>query len=196
MAGRIALRAFAAELLGVPPGELTAEYSCPDCGTGPELDHGRPGYRLRGEIASQGAGRSLSPGISGVPSSGLSLSLSRSRGWALLAADDRGVGQAVGIDLEHVSGVGFPGFDDVVLSTAERKLLSALPPHLVDLWRTAVWARKEALLKARGTGLRVDPCSVEAFSAPGDGDVIIELDTVTLGLPEGFAAALAFERNA
>ena len=178
------------------PGELTADYSCPDCGTGPELDHGRPGYRLRGDIASQGAGRSLSPGISGLPSSGLSLSLSRSRGWALLAAGDRGAGRAVGIDLEHVAGVGFPGFDDVVLSTAERKLLSALPLDLVDLWRTAVWARKEALLKARGTGLRVDPCSVEAFSAPGDGDVIIELDTVALGLPKGFAAALAFERNA
>jgi 4'-phosphopantetheinyl transferase len=180
----------------VRPAELTADYSCPDCGVGPELDHGRPGYRLRGDTASQGAGRSWSTGISGIPNAGPSLSLSRSRGWALLAAGDRGVGRAVGIDLEHVSGVGFPGFDDVVLSTAERKLLSALPPDLVDSWRTAVWARKEALLKARGTGLRVDPCSVEAFSAPGDGDVLIELDTVALGLPEGFAAALAVERNA
>ena len=31
-------------------------------------------------------------------------------------------------------------------------------------WRASAWARKEALLKARGTGLRVDPASVEAFA--------------------------------
>ena len=32
LAGRIALRNFAAGILGVRPGELTAAYSCPDCG--------------------------------------------------------------------------------------------------------------------------------------------------------------------
>ena len=181
------------------PWELRADYSCPDCGTGPELDHGRPSYRLREDIAGQVAGLSpgISPGIGGIPGARLSLSLSRSRGWALLAAaGDRGPATAVGVDLEHRSGVGFPGFDEVVLTRAERQRLSALPPDLVDLWRTAVWARKEALLKARGTGLRVDPSSVEAFPALGRGDLLIELDTVALGLPEGFAAVLAVQRTA
>ena len=58
----------------------------------------------------------------------------------------------------------FPGFDDVALTPAERQLLAALPPEEAMPWRAAAWARKEALLKARGTGLRVDPASVEAFA--------------------------------
>lgn len=178
LAGRIALRAFVAGILGVGPGELTAHYSCPDCGTGPELDHGRPGYRMHG-----------------APD-GLSLSLSRSGGWVLLAAGSTGVsgvmvGGAVGIDLEHSSGVMFPGFDDVALTSAERQHLLALPPVKVMPWRAAAWARKEALLKARGTGLRIEPSSVEAFAEPADGTVVVDLDTVALGLPAGFAAALA-----
>ena len=48
-------------------------------------------------------------------------------------------------------------------------------------WRAAAWARKEALLKARGTGLRVEPASVEAFAEPPDGTVLIDLDTVGPG---------------
>lgn len=179
LAGRIALRAFAAGILGVGPGELTAAYACPDCGTGPELDHGRPGYRLHDAPA------------------GLILSLSRSRGWALLAARRAGAaGMTVGIDLEHSSGVMFPGFDDVALTAAERQLLVALPPEQAMPWRASAWARKEALLKARGTGLRVDPASVEAFAVPADGTAVVDLDTVALGLPAGFAAALAIVSGA
>ncbi|MDN4645426.1 4'-phosphopantetheinyl transferase family protein [Arthrobacter sp. PsM3] len=167
---------------------MTADYSCPDCGTGPELDHGRPGYRLDGAPA------------------GLSLSLSRSRGWALLAAGGpqgpgalgpsapgfgtQDNGATVGIDLEHSSGVVFPGFDDVALTPAERQLLAGLAPDRAAPWRTAAWARKEALLKARGIGLRVDPASVEAFVEP-PGTILVDLDTAALGLPAGFAAALA-----
>ncbi|WP_346925639.1 4'-phosphopantetheinyl transferase superfamily protein [uncultured Arthrobacter sp.] len=97
----------------------------------------------------------------------------------------------VGVDLEHGAGVGFPGFDDVALTPAERQLLAALAPEEAMPWRAAAWARKEALLKARGTGLRVDPASVEAFAEPADGTVLIDLDTDALGLPAGFAAALA-----
>lgn len=168
------------------PGDLTVDYSCPDCGTGPELDHGRPGYRLRHAPA------------------GLGLSLSRSHGWALLAAGPAGssnpagaaaaaavAGVRVGIDLEHSSGVIFPGFDDVALTPAERRLLSALAPDQAMLWRTAAWARKEALLKARGTGLRIEPASVEAYEESGDGTTLVDLDTAALGLPPGFAGALA-----
>ncbi|WP_144674071.1 4'-phosphopantetheinyl transferase superfamily protein [Arthrobacter sp. U41] len=180
LAGRIALRAFAAGILGVRPGELTADYSCPDCGTGPELDHGRPGYRLHGAPA------------------GLILSLSRSRGWALLAAGRAGAaretgtaGMTIGVDLEHSAGVMFPEFDDVALTAAERQLLVALPPEKAIPWRASAWARKEALLKAHGTGLRIDPASVEAFAESADGTVVLDLDTVALGLPAGFAAALA-----
>lgn len=174
LAGRIALRALAAGVLAVRPGELTAVYSCPDCGTGPELDHGRPGYWRAGEPA------------------GLSVSLSRSRGWALLAAVHAvESGVRLGIDLECSSGVMFPGFDDVALTFAERERLTTLTPDQAACWRTSAWVRKEALLKSRGTGLRVDPATVEAFAEPGGDSVVVELDTVALGLPAGFAAALA-----
>lgn len=183
LAGRIALREFAAETLAVRPGDLRTAYSCPDCGTGPELDHGRPGYRLHQ-----------------VPA-GLALSLSRSHGWALLAAGPDhysgsvapagAAGVMVGIDLEHSSGVSFPGFDDVALTPAERQLVSALAPDRAALWRTAAWARKEALLKALGTGLRIEPASVEAHAEPRDGTTLVDLDAVALGLPAGFAGALA-----
>jgi len=167
------LRDFAAGILEVHPRDLTADYWCPECGTGPELDHGRPGYLLHGAPA------------------GLPLSLSRSHGWALLAAGPVGAAGAVGVDLEHSSGVGFPGFDDVALTPAERQLLASLAPEEAMPWRAAAWARKEALLKARGTGLRVEAAAVEAFAEPADGTVLIDLDTVALGLPAGFAAALA-----
>ncbi|MET1065764.1 MAG: 4'-phosphopantetheinyl transferase superfamily protein [Arthrobacter sp.] len=156
------------------PGDLTADYSCPDCGSGPDIDHGRPGYRLHGAPA------------------GLLLSLSRSRGWALLGAGVPGnPGTAVGIDLEHSCGVGFEGFDDIALTPGERQLLAAVQPDRADRWRAAAWARKEAMLKARGTGLRVDPASVEAFAEPADRTFLVEVDTVALGLPAGFVAALA-----
>lgn len=160
------------------PGELTAAYSCPECGTGPELDHGRPGYLL-GEAPAD-----------------LLLSLSRSHGWALLAAGPPGAAGvaatgAVGVDLEHSSGVGFPGFDDIALTPAERQRVAALAPEEAMPWRAAAWARKEALLKAHGYGLRVEPASIEVFAGPADGTVLVDLDTVALGLPAGFAAALA-----
>lgn len=170
LAGRIALRDFAAGVLGVQPADLTFVSACPDCGTGPEIDHGRPGYLLAGAPA------------------GLFLSLSRSGGWALLAA---GSGAAVGVDLEHTSGVGFAGFDDVALTPGERELLSAVPPEQAARWRAAAWARKEALLKAHGTGLRTDPASVDAFADFADGTRLVDLDPADLGLPSEFAAALA-----
>ncbi|MGP4033955.1 4'-phosphopantetheinyl transferase family protein [Pseudarthrobacter sp. 1C304] len=170
LAGRIALRDFAAVVLGVQPSDLTAASACPDCGSGPEIDHGRPGYLL-----------------AGAPT-GVFLSLSRSRGWALLAA---GSGAAVGVDLEHMSGVGFAGFDDVVLTPGERELLAAVPPEQAPSWRASAWARKEALLKAHGTGLRTDPATVEAFADFPDSTRLMDLDPAELGLPPEFAAALA-----
>lgn len=179
LAGRVALRNFAAGILGVGPELLTGAYSCPDCGTGPDLDHGRPGYWLDGTPA------------------GLTLSLSRCRGWAVLAAAPAAVGHvAIGIDLEHSSGVRFDGFDGVALTPSERRLVGALAPDQAMLRRAAAWARKEALLKARGTGLRIDPATVEAFAEPADGAVVVGLDTVALGLAPGFAAALALIEKA
>ncbi|WP_051388725.1 4'-phosphopantetheinyl transferase family protein [Arthrobacter sp. 35W] len=170
MAGRIAQRLFAAELLGVDPAQLRAVYGCPDCGGGDSVDHGRPGYWHRG-----------------APT-GLRLSLSRSGGWALLGGTlERGV--EVGVDLQKVAAVGFDGFDDVALTPGERAAVLRLPAAERPLARATAWAAKEAMAKALGRGLRLDPASMDAAGMPGL--QVQVLDTVALGLPAGFAAASA-----
>lgn len=177
LAGRIAQRLAAAELLGCGPAELEAAYVCPDCGSGPALAHGRPGYRLRGGVG------------------GVSLSLSRSSGWAVIAMLPA-PGLRLGIDIQHIASVGFPGFDGVALSPAEQRRLGGLPPGQRDAWRADAWARKEALAKHSGQGLRVDPAAIPAFpdgAAAGTwaGVELRSMGSVELGLPDGFAVALA-----
>ena len=70
LAGRLAQRRFAAELLGVPASELTAAYDCPQCGPG--SPHGRPGYTLARRAGSAAAEpvpqRGLGPAGSGAGS--------------------------------------------------------------------------------------------------------------------------------
>src|SRR3712207_234534 len=89
--GRIALRAFAAELLGSDPDRLVLDYACANCGLSGAIDHGRPGYRTP------------------TPGAVVRLSLSRSGGWCLLAGTtDTAVG-ALGVDLEDTAAASFPG---------------------------------------------------------------------------------------
>lgn len=177
MAGRVAQRLMAAELLGTEPRSLKTAYVCPDCGTNPVPSHGRPGY-LRNGVRAQ-----------------LSISFSRSQGWAL-AAMVPAAGLPLGIDVQHIASVGFPGFDDVALSPAEKVRLAGIDPELRDAWRAAAWARKEALAKYSGLGLRTDPAAIAAFpdsdaSGPFAGAQLWAPDTGPLGLPAGFAVAVA-----
>src|SRR5829696_1473198 len=105
LAGRIALRVFAAGLLDSEPGDLVLDYACANCGLSGAIDHGRPGYRVP------------------VAEPDVRLSLSRAGSWCLLAGTtDSSVG-AVGVDLEDTARAGFAGFDDVLLAPAERALL-------------------------------------------------------------------------
>ncbi len=143
IAGRYLLRLLAAELLGVPAADLVPCFSCPRCGPVPGADHGRPAYLLDGEA---------------VP---LALSLSRAGGFALLGALDlRGIVPAgagaplpsLGVDLAAVDTVAFDGFDDVALAPGERRAVRRLPAAHRDRARARLWTRKEALVKALGTG--------------------------------------------
>ena len=170
LAGRIALRNLAAGLLGVRPGQLTAAYSCPDCGTGPEVDHGQPGYRLDGAPA------------------GISLSLSRCRGWALLAAVvHREPGLRLGVDVEDPARTDFAGFDDVALAPAERRGLQGLPPRALLRERGRLWARKEAWLKMAGDGLRTAPDTLDVLHRAK----LRDLAPAETGLPPDLVAAVA-----
>lgn len=185
LAGRLVQRLMAAELLAAAPEDLVAAYACPTCGPNPVPSHGRPGYTLRGEPAA------------------LSMSFSRSNGWGV-AAMVAAAGLPLGVDVQHIAQVAFAGFDDVALSPAEKSALAGLAPEERDSWRAAVWARKEALAKFTGQGLRTDPALIPAFPHASQGDWsgvgasvahVWELVPGKLGLPEGLAAAVACGGN-
>ncbi|PYI37368.1 4-phosphopantetheinyl transferase [Arthrobacter psychrolactophilus] len=182
LAGRITQRLMAAELLSVPPQELRIAYHCPDCGLNPVPSHGRPGYQLHGLHSS------------------LTISLSRSHGWGV-AAMVPGAGQALGIDVQKISQVSFAGFDDVALSPTERKRLALIAPGAQNDWRATAWARKEALAKHSGLGLRTDPTLIPAFpedQLPERGSqpvMLWDLAPADLGMPAGFAVAVAFSES-
>ncbi|MHA7279255.1 4'-phosphopantetheinyl transferase family protein [Arthrobacter sp. MDT2-2] len=183
MTGRSALRDLAAELLGVDPARLLSDFTCPRCSPDGGADHGRPGYLIDGDP---------------VP---LALSLSRAPGFALLGVLLQGGlapgdGQGLGVDVTAVSGVRFDGFDDVALTLRERRSVRDMPPADRDDARARLWARKEALAKALGSGFStgagsgaLDPGDLEVLDDARITD-LREIDGVLLA-EEGLAAAVA-----
>jgi 4'-phosphopantetheinyl transferase len=170
VAGRLALRRFAAELLDVPASDLTTNFSCPRCGTGPGLSHGRPGYAFRGEP---------------VP---LALSLSRSSGWILLGAVvEPPAGVTIGVDLEDPARLDFDGFDAVALTPAERAALAGLSGPALLYERARLWARKEAWLKMTGRGLTIAPDTLDVLHCAE----LRDLAPGEAGLPLYLRAAVA-----
>ncbi len=194
IAGRVVQRLMAAQLLQVDPRALVADYNCPDCSASPLSSHGRPGYQL-----------------GGVPAP-VSISFSRSHGWALAAMIPTAMipialipramipraGIGLGIDVQHIPAVVFAGYDDVALSAAEKFSLAQLEPATQDQWRARTWARKEALAKVTGLGLRTDPRDIMAY--PELEEAVTGADAKTdvwdlapgeCGLPKDFAGAVA-----
>jgi 4'-phosphopantetheinyl transferase len=173
LAGRLALRLFAAELAGVPPEGLVADYKCPRCGAG-KGDHGRPGYILQ----DGGAGPLVS--------------LSRTDGWVVMAgAIGGGSLRGVGVDAEQTGRTAFPGFDAVVLTPQERRGLAPGTTAEGHRQRARFWARKEAFVKAIGVGLERDPASCDVTGDRLEGVSLADLDPAQLGLRSGTVAALA-----
>jgi 4'-phosphopantetheinyl transferase len=84
----------------------------------------------------------------------LHVSLSSTDGLVAVAVTEGG---PVGVDVERRGKACFEGFADVAVAPGE------------TVWDPAVtWTRKEAWLKATGTGLAVDPRSIDASSPPAD----------------------------
>ncbi|WP_422936196.1 4'-phosphopantetheinyl transferase family protein [Sinomonas sp. P47F7] len=195
LAGRLALRAFVAGELGVEPARVRPAYRCPACGPG---EHGTPGFALGSDDGGADDGGSDHGGTDdGAFARPLDVaaSLSRAGGWALLAVElppaggrwEAGVGDplpAIGVDLALVADFR-RAVPDAAYSPAERRRLLSVPDVPAEAAR--LWARKEALLKALGTGLRTDPAAVETLE---DGRVD-GVDTRALGLPPGFVAAVS-----
>ena len=207
LAGRLALRALVAEAIGVDPARLRPEYTCPECGTG---EHGTPGFTLQHDGAPPGsaaggggpggADDGAQPGSaadgSGRQRVDVAASMSRAGGWALLAVEmgawtaEMGAWTAemgasgLGVDLAVVAD--FHGaIPDAAYSPDERRRLSTAQDPAAEAAR--LWARKEALLKALGRGLRDDPAAVDTLGDPR----VADLDAASLGLPPGYAAAVA-----
>ncbi len=174
IAGRGALRAILGDELRIAPEHIRFAYG----------SHGKP---------------CLDPAL-GVPE--LRFNLSHSDDLALLALTHHG---EVGVDLERIRD---DRATDAIacrfFSRAECMALSALPANEQTDAFFAIWARKEAYLKARGEGLHFplgaftvslgQPAAL--LEVEGEPDEIDRWRLEALDVGPGFAAALAAERCA
>jgi 4'-phosphopantetheinyl transferase len=96
--------------------------------------------------------------------------LSHSHGIAAYAFADQ---REVGIDVEAVRrGTAEQGVIDLAFSRDEIAELHALPPELRDEAFFLGWTRKEAYLKARGTGMALPPETVGVSLSPDRPEVL------------------------
>lgn len=183
VAGRIALRFHVAKVAEANPGSLHADYLCNAC-EDEDRAHGSPRYQV-------GADGPL-----------VRASLSRSGDWCLMAAAVDGHFKGVGLDLECFTSADFDGFEAVAMTAREREYIRKAAPFERPRLQTVLWTRKEAVLKALGTGLALDPSLVDVSgpltltSPPGmarvSGRWIVEdVNPGPLGLPKDSIAAMA-----
>jgi 4'-phosphopantetheinyl transferase len=136
LTSRVLLKTLIAELAQVEPVEVRLGYTCAVCGE----PHGRPVV------------------IAPVAATRIQLSLAHSGQRVVVAAT---CVAPVGVDVEPVAATGFDGFDAVALTPQERRSLRRLDDPSRATARASLWARKEALLKASGEGVALDPTTVE-----------------------------------
>lgn len=150
-ASHVLFRVLAAWRLGLAPGDaagLELRRTCGNCGS---TQHGKPAV------------------------DGVELSLSRSHGMVMAAAGPAGT--ALGADIEQVPAEVFPGFDAFAVAPAERPGVAGLGlpdagssgTGLSDADRIRLWVAKEAVLKAAGLGLAIEPAAVRLVPAGGPG---------------------------
>lgn len=127
------LRRLIADETGVDPRSIDFERRCATCGTD---RHGKPH-------------------IIGMPEVHVSVSY----GERMAVAAITGLGE-VGVDVEDLESADFDGFNSVTLDATEAVHLSTLHGDALLAARAQLWSRKEAILKATGHGLVVDPSQV------------------------------------
>jgi phosphopantetheinyl transferase len=115
------------------------------------------------------------------------ISISHSHGRAACAAAD-GLEALVGIDLDYVEPRS-EAFVSDFLTSEEQALAAGLPAAERDLGVMAIWAAKEAVLKALQTGLTVDTRTVSCRPEVGHEDeacwrpVAVAVNAAWLGKP-------------
>lgn len=121
-----------------------------------EQDHG-PLFPAQIAVDNDASGR---PVVSGPFAQDLRVSVAHKPGVAVAIV---GEGQDVGIDVEKIEHRG-EDFERISFTDAERALL---PLHHRDEWLTRFWVAKEAVAKARGTGLGGNPRRFEVVDVAG-----------------------------
>lgn len=157
---------------------------------------GTPPHRLAFVIGPQGKPALVGPG-------GPHFNLSHSDELAVLAVSTAG---PLGVDVEAVRPI--PEFDTVAeahFSPAELDALRALPPGEREHGFYRLWTRKEAYLKAIGTGLshplhgftvNIDHAHSRIVDVAGDADEAAAWRLPALDLPPPYVGALAMRAPA
>ncbi len=172
LTARAVTRLVLAGMLGTPAPELGFEAVCRQCG-GP---HGKPVLRS--------------------PPAPVEFSVSHSGRWCVVAFAAR---TEIGVDVERIA---LRGDTLPLRALAPAERATATGPGVRD--RTAAfiryWTRKEALLKATGDGLSVDPATI-TVTGPDQPAALLRWDNTStpadtphltdLVAPTGYAAALA-----
>jgi phosphopantetheinyl transferase len=106
-----------------------------------------------------------------------------------------GRGCRLGVDLERIEAWSSDVLDEGWLSAGEQRALLALPPAARAEAVTRSWTQKEAVLKARGTGLGEHPATV--VTQIGSRTAVVDGWEVTdVPVPDGWVASLAVRRPA
>lgn len=193
---------FLAVSTGVRPGSYRISHRCPGCGA---EDHGAPvleyepaALRRRGPDAPD----------AGAPRP--AVSFSRAGGWlatAWLDAEHAAAGWRVGVDLEDAGSEAFAdgsGLAGVGYSPDEEAALAGLGEQEQPGARAMLWAVKEAVVKAAGTGFTDDPADVAVtvpgslhLTVPGHPEAVIVLGQHWPGgpPPEGLVGAVVIQRG-
>lgn len=142
------------------------------------------------------AGRFGKARLAGAP--GCAFSLSRSEDWAAIAIADDG---EIGVDIERLRAM--PDRDSMAamcFTPVERGQMNTAPAASRDTAFLRCWTRKEACLKAIGTGLSVPPDRFEAGADGGERELTIPTPgavarVVVESLPEQHGVLVAIARS-
>ncbi|MFD1506319.1 4'-phosphopantetheinyl transferase superfamily protein [Georgenia yuyongxinii] len=167
VAARVLLRRVLSARLGLAPDVVPLDATCPQCG------------RPHGQVRVDGT-------PAGGQGGGPQVSVTRSGPLTLVALAD---GAEIGVDVEAEAAVTWAQLADVALSPAERAAHDRLPPPRRGPALARAWVRKEAVLKALGCGLDLEPARLE-LAGPG-GPRLLPGAAVRTGVGDPIAVALA-----
>jgi 4'-phosphopantetheinyl transferase len=167
-------RTVVAERTGQRPAQIAFDRRCMTCGS---TAHGKPVVRGHPEVF---------------------VSLSYAGELAVVALTAAG---EVGVDVEELADADHEGFEASTLAPEEAPAFAAVAAYRLAGARAQVWARKEAVLKATGHGLVVDPRDVVVSGPDQDATLVAWRGLAPMGSPvhlldvplgaAGYAAAVA-----